>query len=90
MINPNSIWYVYIVKCCDGTLYTGITTDLERRLHEHNTDNNRCARYVKSRRPVKLVYWENQPDRGKAIQRETAIKKLRRKRKLSLINKASP
>ena len=87
--NPNPTWYVYILECNDNTLYTGVTTNLERRLHEHNTNNARCARYVKSRRPARLVYWENQPDRSEAIKRESAIKKFKKKKKLSLINKVN-
>jgi putative endonuclease len=82
--NLNTTWYVYILQCHDHTLYTGITIDLERRLREHNTNDRRCARYVKTRRPVKLVYWEPQPGRGAAMQREAAIKKYSREKKLGL------
>jgi putative endonuclease len=80
-------WFVYIVRCNDESLYTGITTDLERRVFEHNHDNHKCARYVKSRRPVLLVYSESMPSRKAAIQRESAIKRFPRKKKQKLIIK---
>lgn len=78
-------WNVYILRCSDGTLYTGITTDVERRLHEHNQVDSKAARYLKTRRPVELVYQERAPSRGEAMKRERAVKKLSRSRKLKLI-----
>jgi len=80
----NKDWYVYIVKCSDNSLYTGITVDLERRVEEHNT-SNKGAKYTKSRRPVHLVYSETQHDRSSASKRESAIKKLSRSEKLILL-----
>lgn len=80
------LWYTYILQCVDDTLYTGITTDLERRLSEHNT-SNRGAKYTKTRRPVTLKYWETFNSRSTASQREYEIKQLPRKSKLNLINK---
>tara|TARA_R110000803_G_scaffold156115_1_gene220668 strand:- start:13 stop:261 length:249 start_codon:yes stop_codon:yes gene_type:complete len=80
----NKDWYVYIVKCSDNSLYTGITVDLERRVEEHNT-SNKGAKYTKSRRPVHLVYSETQQDRSSASKRESAIKKLSRSEKLILL-----
>ena len=77
-------WYVYIVKCSDNSLYTGITVDLERRVEEHNT-SKKGAKYTKSRRPVHLVYSEKQQDRSSASKRESAIKKLSRSEKLILL-----
>jgi len=77
-------WYVYIVKCSDNSLYTGITVDLERRVEEHNT-SNKGAKYTKSRRPVHLVYSETHHDRSSASKRESAIKKLSRSEKLILL-----
>lgn len=74
---------VYIVKCNDGTLYTGWTTDLTRRLATHNAGQG--AKYTRSRLPVTLVYAETLPDRGDAQRREIAIKKLPRSKKLALI-----
>ncbi|HEY85637.1 MAG TPA: GIY-YIG nuclease family protein [Chloroflexi bacterium] len=79
--------FVYILQCSDDTLYTGWTTDLNRRAAEHKA--GRGARYTRSRRPVKLVYHETQPDRRRAMQREAAIKKLPRAKKLALISSFS-
>lgn len=70
-----NIWFVYILRCADGTLYTGITTDLARRVEEHNT-GKAGARYTRSRRPVVLVYSEVVENRSEASKREHAIKKL--------------
>ena len=75
--------YCYIVECVDGTLYTGWTTDPERRVKVHNRGLG--ARYTKMRRPVKLVYVESQPDRRAAMQRERAIKKMTRSQKIKLL-----
>jgi putative endonuclease len=74
--------YCYIVECADGTFYTGWTTDPERRVKIHNT--GRGARYTRARRPVKLVYLEEQPDRTTAMKRERAIKALSREKKMKL------
>lgn len=79
-----SLWYVYIVRCADDTLYTGITTEPKRRVNEHNTEGLRGARYTATRRPVSLVYIEQAPSRSVASQRELIIKKLNRKCKLAL------
>ncbi|HEO98490.1 MAG: GIY-YIG nuclease family protein [Campylobacterales bacterium] len=76
---------VYILRCADDTLYTGIATDLDRRLTEHNS-SEKGARYTRSRRPVKLVYSEPFPDRSSASRREYEIKKkMNRAQKLELI-----
>lgn len=75
--------FVYIVECADKTLYTGWTTDVERRVKTHNA--GRGARYTRYRRPVRLVYVEELPDRSAAMKRERAIKKMSRTRKLALI-----
>ncbi len=75
--------YCYILKCADGTYYTGWTTDPERRMAQHNKGNG--ARYTRTRRPVKLVYVEPQADRKTAMKRERAIKALSRKQKRNLI-----
>jgi len=77
-------YYVYIVECSDKTLYTGITTDLKRRVVEHNT-SQKGAKYTKIRRPVSLVYTELKEDRSSASKREYFIKKLSREEKLILI-----
>ncbi|UFS62087.1 GIY-YIG nuclease family protein [Sulfurimonas sp. HSL-3221] len=77
---------VYIVQCSDGTYYTGIATDLERRLNEHN-HSAKGARYTRARRPVTLVYAERFPDRSSAQKREYAIKQMPRTKKSALIEK---
>ncbi|MCL2293895.1 MAG: GIY-YIG nuclease family protein [Spirochaetes bacterium] len=79
------IWYIYIVECCDKTLYTGITTELERRLEEHNNSAQKGAYYTRIRRPVKLVYHETAATRAKAMEREAKIKKMARDSKIKLI-----
>ncbi len=78
-------WFVYIVRCSDNSLYTGITTDFVRRIEEHNTQINKDTRYTRSRRPVKLVYLENTTCRSEASKREYQIKQLTRADKLKLI-----
>lgn len=80
-----SEWSVYILRCSDDSLYTGITTDLLRRVDEHNGDNRLAARYTRSRRPVVLVYSEKCDNRRAALQREYAIKQLKRSDKEELI-----
>ena len=79
------MYYIYIVKCVDETLYTGITTELERRIKEHNT-SDKGAKYTRVRRPVVLVYNEEYPDRSSASKREYEIKKkMNRAEKFKLI-----
>lgn len=77
------MYYVYLLRCADGTLYTGFTNDLARRLAVHNA--GRGAKYTRSRLPVELVYWKNFPNKSSALKREYAIKRLSRAEKLSLI-----
>ena len=78
------IWYLYIVECSDGTLYTGSTTDVDRRLREHN-NSSRGAKYTKTRRPVKLVYSEVYENRSLAQKAEYKFKKLTRAQKDNII-----
>ena len=78
------LWYVYIVECCDKTLYTGITTELERRVEEHNNSAEKAAKYTRARRPVKLVYHEITETRAKAQEREAVIRKMKRDSKIKL------
>jgi putative endonuclease len=81
-------YFVYIVTCSDETLYTGITTDIERRISEHNSPD-KGAKYTRTRQPVKLSYHEEHPDRSTASKREYEIKnRMSRAQKLLLI--ASP
>ena len=79
--------YCYILECADGTYYTGWTTDPERRVKQHNIGVG--ARYTKTRRPVKLVYLEEQPDKVTALKRELAIKKLKRVQKSKLVEEST-
>ena len=78
------MYEVYIVECADGTLYTGITNALERRIEEHNS-SDKGAKYTRSRRPVKLVYQEKHSSRSSASKREYKIKKMSRGEKKHLI-----
>jgi putative endonuclease len=80
----NDSWFVYMVRCNDHTLYTGITTNLEKRVKAHNSENG-GARYTKSRRPVTLVYSRRTESRSAASKLEYQIKKMSRKSKLLLI-----
>ena len=82
-----SDWFVYILRCADQSLYTGITRDLERRLEEHNHNNKLAAAYTRARRPVSLIYQENFKDRSTASKREAEIKKMTRAEKEQLIAK---
>ena len=77
--------YCYIVECSDGTYYTGWTTDPERRVKQHNKGVG--AKYTSTRRPVKLVYLEPQPNRTDAMRQELAIKKMNRIQKSKLVEK---
>ncbi len=77
-------WYVYILTCADGTLYTGVTNDIEKRVLAHN-EAKTGAKYTKARRPVVLSYTETQNSRGEALKREAVIKKLTRTEKKLLI-----
>jgi predicted GIY-YIG superfamily endonuclease len=81
MINP--MWYVYILECSDGSLYTGSTNDVNKRVVVHNSGKG--AKYTRARLPVKVVYTEKNRDRSVAAQREAAIKRLTRKNKKQLI-----
>ena len=78
------MYYLYILECADKTLYTGITTDLKRRLVEHN-ENKLGSKYTSARRPVKIVYSKKFKNRSTASQEENRIKKLSRSEKLKLI-----
>lgn len=82
------MYYVYLLRCADGTLYTGFTNDLARRLAAHNA--GRGAKYTRGRRPVELVYWESFSNKSSALRREYAIKQLSRRQKLTLIQSSVP
>lgn len=80
----DDLWQVYILRCTDGTLYTGIAKDLDRRLGEHNAGQG--ARYTRSRLPVELVYEEEAADRGSALRREHEIRQLDTAAKRELVS----
>jgi putative endonuclease len=84
------MWFIYIVRCADTTLYTGVTTDTARRVHEHNGEMKNGASYTKVRRPVVLVYTETTDTRSHAMKRERAIKNLPKQKKELLITAFSP
>lgn len=77
-------WFVYILKCSDGTLYTGITTDVNRRLNEHNSGKG--AKYTKTRLPVMLLLVSEASTRSEASKEEYRIKQLTREQKLRMVN----
>ncbi len=77
-------WFVYILKCKDNSLYTGITNDLEKRIKVHNLGKG--AKYTKARLPVSLLYCETYQTKGDALRRELEIKKLKRIEKLALVD----
>lgn len=79
-------WFVYILRCADGSLYAGITNDVRRRLEQHNAGT--ASRYTRSRLPAVLVYQEAQASRSHALKRELAIKDLSRQEKESMIRAA--
>lgn len=87
-MSKNRDWFVYILRCADKTLYTGITTDVERRLIEHNAKKS-ITKYTRARQPVEIVYKEEVDSRSTAGQREAFIKSLTRVQKESLIKQQS-
>lgn len=84
----NEHWYVYMVRCSDDSLYTGVARDLQQRITQHNT-GTRGARYTRGRRPVELVYQERVADRSSAQQREYQIKQLTAAQKRRLIHQSN-
>ena len=79
----NAPWYCYLARCGDGSLYVGVTTDLQRRIAEHNA--GRGAKYTRSRRPVTLVWWECWATPSEALKREAEIRAWRKSRKEAFI-----
>ncbi|HXF49368.1 MAG TPA: GIY-YIG nuclease family protein [Verrucomicrobiae bacterium] len=79
----NNFWFVYILRCSDGSFYTGITNNVEERVKEHDTGNG--AKYTRGRRPVTLVYRETHPNQSAARRREEEIKKWRKRKKEKLV-----
>ena len=87
MTSKQKKYYVYIVQCADGTFYTGFTTDVKRRLNEHNFSIKKAAKYTRSRRPVRLLHTEIFDTMSEALKREHRIKKMSRGEKKKLMNK---
>ena len=81
-------WYLYILRCGDGSLYTGITTDVERRLEAHRSGKG--AKYTRGRGPLEMVYREECPDHSAALKREIEIKKLTREEKERFLASQNP
>ncbi|MDH3214661.1 MAG: GIY-YIG nuclease family protein [Candidatus Krumholzibacteria bacterium] len=81
-------WIVYIIECRDQTLYTGITTDIAKRLQSHRKGT--ASKYTRARLPIRLVYKEGHPSRRSALRREVMIKEMKRSDKLDLIRSSSP
>ena len=87
MRHPDPAWFVYILSCSDGSLYTGITTDLERRIQQHNSGNG--AKYTRGRRPVELIYSRTCDDHSDALKQEHSIKRMSKQKKWLMIEQAS-
>lgn len=85
MHDSGSAWAVYMVRCADGSLYTGISVEVTRRVAEHNSSDQLGARYTRTRRPVELVYCEPASSRSAASRREREIKRLPRPKKEALL-----
>ncbi|HSG04663.1 MAG TPA: GIY-YIG nuclease family protein [Marinobacterium sp.] len=84
-VDASPCWYVYILRCSDGSLYTGITTDPMRRLRQHRGEIKGGAKYTRARLPIKMVWLESRPDRSSAARREIEIKRLRANAKEQLL-----
>ena len=82
-------WFVYILRCADNSLYTGVTTDISKRLDQHNGILKNGAKYTRARQPVTLVYQETLASRSLACQREAVIKRLKKTEKEQLIAKST-
>jgi len=86
LIRIETAWYLYLIKCGDGSIYTGITTNVERRFEEHSSSGKKAARYLRGRGPLKLVFKEQVGDKGSALKLEYRIKQLPRSQKQELID----
>lgn len=81
----SALWYLYLVRCANGHLYTGVTTDVTRRFSEHQSGGIKSAKYLRGKGPLTLMYQEQVGSHGDALRREIAVKKLSRSQKLALI-----
>ncbi len=86
MERMTNLFYVYILKCKDNSLYTGYTDSLDKRLKKHN--DGKASKYTRSRLPVQMVYYEEHPDKSSAMKREIKIKSLSRENKIKLVEEA--
>lgn len=84
-IEQVSMWYLYLIRCANGHLYTGITTDVARRFNEHQSSSPKAAKYLRGKGPLTLMYQEQVGTRSDALKREIAVKKLSRSQKLAMI-----
>lgn len=84
-IEQVSMWYLYLIRCANGHLYTGITTDVARRFNEHQSSSPKAAKYLRGKGPLTLMYQEVVGSHGDALRREIAVKKLSRSQKLAMI-----
>ncbi len=80
-------WFLYIIRCRNGQLYTGITKDIDRRFQEHLAGGTKAAKFLRGKAPLEIVYRESVGNHSQALKREIAIKKLTRQQKLALISK---
>ncbi|MGE6434700.1 GIY-YIG nuclease family protein [Shewanella baltica] len=87
-IKSSSLWYLYLVRCANGHLYTGVTTNVARRFSEHQSGSIKSAKYLRGKGPLTLMYQEQVGSHGDALRREIAVKKLSRSQKLALIESA--
>lgn len=87
LVTP-STYYVYLISCSDNSIYTGITNDIEKRIKQHNGVVKGGAKYTRTRRPVKILYFEKFETKSDALKREFQIKKLKKEDKLNLISKS--
>lgn len=82
-------WYLYMIRCANGHLYTGVTTNVARRFKEHTSGGVKAAKFLRGKGPLELAYQETLENRSAALKREIEVKKLSRQQKLSLIQKAT-
>ena len=85
-MTESALWYLYLVRCANGHLYTGVTTDVARRFSEHQSGGIKSAKYLRGKGPLTLMYQEQVGTRSDALKREIAVKKLSRAQKLALIS----
>ena len=83
------MYYFYMLRCSDNSIYSGVTTDPERRVKEHNLDNAKASKYTRAHRPVKLVYTEKHKDKKSAMRREAEVKKWPKAKKETLVTKTA-